>query len=119
MNTAGPLSAVANAIKLTGADLVLTVNTISVYVPSLSTLSVSTSTYACKGLVDTSGLGEKFGIGLVQAGDIRLTVAAKNLTVTPEVGNKITLATVVHTIKQVQPVYLAGTILLYDLLARR
>ena len=77
-----------------------------------------TTTYPVNALLDadkSSSLGFQFGDGLVQAGDIKATIAG----VKPLLGDVLTVGGTPYTVKAVRPSYVMATEVTWECLVSR
>lgn len=99
----------------------LTRKTPGTYDPATGTSSVTTTTSACKAVLDATSirsLGFKFGEGLVQAGDLMATIPSKGLAFNPAAGDTLTLTVGTFTLVSVSPTYAGSVPVMFACLVR-
>ncbi len=115
-------SAVANAargaLKKFGAPATLARTAPGAYDPGTGAVVGVTTTYPVNALLDAThlqSLGFQFGEGLVQAGDIKATIAG----VKPQLGDVLTVGGTAYTVKAVRPSYVMATEVTWECLVTK
>jgi hypothetical protein len=117
MGLANSLKKVAGkAISKFGGSVTVTFVTASAYDTSSGTITTSSSSDNIKGVLED--VNQRDVNELVRAGDKRLTVAAQDLTSTPETNDRVLIGGVVHQIIQITTQELENTAITYELFLR-
>lgn len=107
------------ALNALGVAGTLSRSSLGVYDPAVGSSPVSTSVYSVSAVLDASslqGLGSTFGAGLVQAGDVKATLASP---VEPMLGDILALPIGLFSVKSVRPTYVGGTAVIYECLVTK
>lgn len=99
-----------------GGDVTMRIVTAGAYNTSDGTISETESDTAIKGVLEDVSLREVNE--LIQAGDKRLTVAAKDLATAPETKDRVVISAVVHQIIQVKTNEQDNQAITYELILR-
>ncbi len=106
-----------------GVSATLSRSVMGEYDTATGTVSAgSVLTAACSVIRDaasSSALGYVFGAGLVQTGDEKFVIPARDLTFDPMPGDTVTISGVAWRVVGVHPVYVGTTIGMFELLVRR
>lgn len=119
MSLAGTVAGAAKrALGTYGAPGTLSHAEDGAYNPTTGATTTTTTTVSVRALLDgssTTALGFKFGPDLVQAGDLKATIA----NAVPYVGDRLSLAAGIFTVVAVRPSYVVGTAVMWECLVRR
>ncbi len=112
-----PLRRVADVMARTfGRDLTLTYVTPGTYSTSTGTATESTSTVTIRGVIEE--YDELEVGGLIEQGDLKVTVAALGLT-EPRFDDRVTIASVEYHVRGVEHLNVGTNAALYELQVRR
>lgn len=112
-------SAAASAIGSYGKAMTFLAVTQGAYSVATGTAAQSSVDTACRGVVDGSRLGFKFGEGMVQAGDLSVLLAASSLPSTPAPGDLLTIDGHNWHVVANRPTWSGDQIALHEVLVRR
>jgi hypothetical protein len=104
---------IANSYKLLkAASATITRTTLGAIDPSTGEPSTTaTQSYSTRCKLDATSLktlGFRFGDGLVQGGDIQISIPAKGVSFAPRAGDTATTKSVVYVVIDVRPSYAPG-----------
>lgn len=117
MALANSLRKVASkAISRFGGTVNVTFVTAGAYDTSSGTITTSSSSDSVKGVLED--VNQRDVNELVRAGDKRLTVAAQDLTSTPETNDQVLIGGVTHQIVQIETIEQDNTAIVYVLSLR-
>ena len=100
-----------------GKAVTHTVTTAGAYDPATGSLTPSTTTATLKAII-SDYKPQAFGVGLVLAGDKKLSIAAADITA-PKPGDTITLDGVVWTVMNVQETWSGEQVAMLDIQVRK
>ena len=109
-------NAIPGVLKATGSDVTLRFVTIGDYNETNGNVSESNTDVTLKALVDNISSSEVSG--LINQGDKRVLIAAKDVTSTPTTKDKVLINNVVHQIIQVDSEEAAGIAVTFTLIVR-
>ena len=112
-------SAAASAIGQYGKAITFRAMSQGDYSVATGTSSQASVDTSCKGVLDGSRLGYKFGEGMVQAGDFSVLLAASALPSTPAPGDKVTIDGYDWVVIANRPTWSGDQIALHEVLVRR
>lgn len=106
----------SKSISKFGGTVTVTFVTASAYDTSSGTITTSSSSDIIKGVLED--VNQRDVNELVRAGDKRLTVAAQDLTSTPETNDQVLIGGVTHQIVQIETIEQDNTAIVYVLSLR-
>lgn len=112
-------SAAANAIGQYGKTITYRAMSQGAYNPATGTATQASVDTPCKGILDGSKLGYKFGEGLVQGGDVSVLLAAAALPSTPAPGDLVTIDGFDWVVIANRPTWSGDQIALHEVLVRK
>ena len=99
-----------------GGDVTIRFVTGGTYNTTTGAVTETESDTAIKGVVSEVALRE--ANELIQAGDKKLTVAAKELSTAPETKDRVVISSIVYQIIQVETIEQANDAIIYELILR-
>jgi len=106
------------AIGQYGQSMTLVKKTTGAYSPSTGSASVTSASHTCVGAVFDYQNSMIDG-STILTGDKRVLLSAEGLTVTPDVGDAITIGGKVHSVINANPLAPAGVVVIWTIQARQ